>query len=260
MASRHIRLRWAVTAALLALHCAPVQRREERIEVAVGGMYGRAGYVDRGCDGEVLSERHRQLGFEASIRHEGAEGLLLGGRAFAAQDELTESRGFEPIATASPDWIVGAGGWVGHDWASVGVGGGFHVVHAVDANALFLPHLRLKLGNMQRIWFETALGPDDPLLFVNIYSGAVGLRGDRFRLRFGMTVGGRLLVSHQPDDVTTDGRTFDRGRELRLGVGDGAGGPFGDVEVDLPGHLGLGAGFFYGDDAPAGRLSLRYRW
>jgi hypothetical protein len=256
MASRHIRLRWAVTAALLTLNCAPIQNRPDRTSVRVDGLYGNAENVHRGCDGELRSEAHRQLGGAVEASHEDARGLLAGGRAWLARGTLEEAAGFDPIGGASPYDLWGAGGWVGWDFASVGVDGGLHVAGAGDATPLLLPYLRMRFGRTETFWLEGAAGPDDPALYVNALSAGVGARNGPLRARAGLTAHGRLILSQEPQgEAPSSSRP-----ELRVAADEGLDpGVYFDVQVDLPGHLGLGAGVLAAPN-PAGRLGLIVHW
>jgi hypothetical protein len=252
-------LRWALWVPLVAWTCGPpVARRPETTAVAVGAHAGSASdyrKVRQGCDQHVYQERHRQTGLSLDVRHERPDGLLFGGRVWTLTGRLTDTSGFEPVpGDAYRLWGVGLS--MGKDWLVTGVEGGANLVGAVDGPLSPFGFLRVKAGNLERVWFETQFSADDPQLTFNLFSAGLGLRSGSLRLRTGADVHGHLFVSRRPKGI----RDLDDPKGLDLAIDSAPFGAYLDLQVEIFGGFGLALGGELAARDSAGRAGILYRF
>jgi hypothetical protein len=266
------RLRWVLTAALLAWSCGPVAPRPQRFTVGVNGGYDEGEDDYANCEGVHFTERHEVRSGGVDVRYEGEDGLLARGTAWLARGEMVQSSGFDPLGDAGPYTMFGLGGAVGQDRRNAGIEGGLQLAFSAH-DAAPLPFLRFKLGRTDVVWAELTLGPDDPQYYVNFAALGLGIRAGGLRLRFGLSAYGHLIVSRQPDhgrnddlDPGDDGyvsRRDEKGREpLGLFPASNAdsGAAYVDLQLDLARGLGLSAGGLLTRDEPTAHLGLYYHF
>lgn len=245
--------------ALLAVKCGGVNHGADRTVVGANGYYGTAVDKHYGCEGELLNtQRHKQMGAGASIRHEFRRGGLLGASVGvlrgAPQEYKQEDRhdGNEsgPI-DMSEYTLVNGSLRLGYDFAYLGGEGGVSIIKLVDGKAAAFPWGRLKAGDMEGTWFEVGFLTPNPLDSVDVFSGGLGVRTDSLRARVGVTFHGRAIR-----DVTWD----QNGGEHKWSLGANAenldGGVYGELEwVPAGSNVGLSVGGTL-SAAPGFRLGL----
>ncbi len=260
MRRRPVTLRWALWVPLVVWTCGPpVARRPETTTVAVGAFAGGASDYTKareGCDQRVYRERHRQTGLSAEVRHERPDGLLFGGRAWTLTGRLTDTSGFEPVPGDGAYRLWGVSLSMGKDWSLGGVEGGANLVGAVDGPLSPAGHLRVKAGDLERVWFETQFGADDPQLTYNLFSAGLGLRSGSLRLRTGADVHGHLFVSRRTKGI----RDVEDPTGLDLAVDSAPFGVYLDVQVEIFGGFGLALSGLLAPRDSAGRAGILYRF
>lgn len=240
-------LRWLSFASVLVVCCGPARPRREGTTLRLDGLGGDVEYTSD-CGGTHTFETHRQRGGSVEVTHTRGD-TTVGGRAWLFRDRLEEAHGFEPSGqgTRSLMGLGGWGRWVQDRNAAFQFGGS---VLATTDDQVLVPALGLSVGDLDYIWGELMLGPDNPALALNLISAGVAARGDAFRLRGGFTYNWRLLVARRPAN--------DEGHGSGLQLGDENTGGYLDLEIDLPGRLGFGIGGVFGE-TQAGRVGISYR-
>lgn len=260
MRRRSATLRWALWVPLVVWTCGPpVARRPETTTVAVGAHAGSASdyrTVKQGCDEDVYRERHRQTGLSAEVRHERPDGLLLGGRVWTLTGRMTDTSGFEPVPGEGAYRLWGLAFSMGKDWSLGGVEGGANLVGAVDGPLFPFGFLRLKAGDLERIWFETQFAADDPQLELNVFSAGLGLRSGSLRLRTGADVHGHLFVSRSPKGIPE----LEDPKGLDLAIDSAPFGAYLDLQVEIFGGFGLALSGLLAPHDSAGRAGILYRF
>lgn len=168
--------------------CASLERTS-RVQVELGGGYGRAD-VNPGCDGAGWQhEEHAQAHFVGGLRYEDESGIVFESsfnylRGWLVEmDDIEMDDEIDPSRT--PYTIVAAGATLGYDTKYIGTELGLHVAVG-NHDVSLVPHFNMRFGNQRTIWGELRWGPEEPLLDPNLASIGFGLRHKGFGARLSL--------------------------------------------------------------------------
>lgn len=142
-------------------------------------------------------QRHATRPLVASVRHQTASGLVVGGQAAVIFGRLIEGRAYttEQVAIPLDDdayTLFGGSLLVGHRSASVGIEAGLGALAAAGAEVELVQGVRGLLGDLSLAdgspmwWFEASIGTvDTPAEPTNLAAG-VGFEVAAFRARLGV--------------------------------------------------------------------------
>lgn len=182
-------LRWIAAAALWLLNCAPVQRAPSHT-MSLDGQYGTAEYVHTGCE-DTVRRSHRQGGGRLRYRYEG-EGIVAGGEMWGL---LGRRQADGPQLETGPRYTIGgASAHIGYHGRGAGSEFGLGLFGSSHDDLAGYPFLRFLFGKLESVWFELALGPDDPSLNVNLLGAGVGFRADKLRFNARIAAADRFVV------------------------------------------------------------------
>jgi hypothetical protein len=225
------RLAMVMAISLMNMFCA-IDRGASRTTVSMDSEYAHAGDKVYGCEGELISDqRHHQVGGKAAVRHENRRGGLFqvdGGAVYGRHDT---SVGIEPLRE---EYVMGTfGALLGWDFKYIGIDGGATILwEQCSEQVQAFPRLNLRLGAIDRVWFESGIGPMDAPFDGRFLYGGVGFRSEWIDFNLGLAAIGRPMVDLE-DNHLIFGTLADNGPDL---------GGYGRLSVHLGRHASFHAG------------------
>lgn len=207
----------------LTATCCTSLRRAPRTTLLASGEFRKATDRSFGCGGEVL-DRQRQhfAGGSVEVRQRTADGAELRAHAGLEQAQLVSYAGFEPETTEY--LLYNGGGALALDGSHIGVlaGGDFWVS---SEDALFVPRLELRAGNIDSVWLEVGTGQLDGSFDWRAFYAGGRIRHDWLSFNIGVASIGSPIAYLQPDEY---GRVVVASRDQGWQIG-----PYGSVGFEV---------------------------
>jgi len=229
---KHVkRLTMVLTLSLMNTFCA-IDRGASRTKVSMNSEYAYAGDTVYGCEGGLINDQHHhQVGGKAAVRYEHQKGGLVqvdGGAIYGKHHRSID------INLLRDEYVMGTfGALLGWDFQNIGIDAGATVIWGdCTGQAQGFPRLNLRVGAIDRLWYEAGIGPmDAPFDGRFMYTG-FGFRGEWFDLNLGVAGIGRPMVDLE-DNYLIFGTLAQDGPDL---------GGYGQVSIHLGKHTSLNAG------------------
>lgn len=191
---------------LMNTFCASIDRKKTETTFTMSSGYARAGHNTYGCEGgEIESEqRHHQGGGKAALRVEhrnGGIGQLDLGFAYGKSQRTS---GIKPLRH---EYLMGTlGAMFGWDFQDGGFDLGFNILWSdcddfCDSPVLFIPRFEIRLGEIDKFWFEAGAGALDALFDGRGLYAGLGLKTSMVDLNFGVAGVGRPMVDLGTDEL-----------------------------------------------------------
>jgi len=197
---------------MFSVFCAAVERKT-KVRLSLDGEYAYAGDRTYGCDNELLStQRHHQAGGKVTLRVETRQWLILQVDAGGLYGEVARS---ENVTVRRRDYFIGSCGIrVGRNWKNGGFDFGGGVLFNDGGDVQLVPRLEVRLGDLERVWLESGIGPVDAPFDGRL--GYVGIGADCgwYRLHAGGALVGHMLLDPESRDLmlgTVETEAFDAG-------------------------------------------------